>query len=148
MDKEQIWDKVRDEIIKVLNCCSVQHNCTDCPYLGNARCIYRLLKNATATIKELTEENEALRADLEDCQLFYENRDTEALELIKKAKEELNNSMVQIFKMVQKKTAEEIFAEIEESIDTYGDGYGIMLTIDEEKLTELKKKYTEGENNG
>jgi hypothetical protein len=37
--------------------------------------------------------------------------------------------------------AREIFAEIDKIIDTYGDEYGIMLTVDKDDLAELKKKY-------
>lgn len=37
--------------------------------------------------------------------------------------------------------ASDIFAEIEEIIDPYGDEYGTMLTIDENSFAELKKRY-------
>jgi phage shock protein A len=37
--------------------------------------------------------------------------------------------------------AREIFEEIEKIIDTYGDEYGTMLTLDEEEYAALKKKY-------
>ena len=43
--------------------------------------------------------------------------------------------------VVPKSEVEKIFEEIEKIVDTYGDEYGTMLTLEEEEFTELKKKY-------
>ena len=57
----------RDEIIKALECCTnAEQCCDDCILLEDRNCGVHLLKNALALIKELTEENERLRAELAD----------------------------------------------------------------------------------
>ena len=54
----------RDQIIKALECCS-KDDCDNCPNsFGN--CYSNLARDALSLIKELTEENERLRADTID----------------------------------------------------------------------------------
>ena len=58
-----------NEIIKALECCKVGDDCWACPYdnVGvYSQCVPKLLEDALALIKELTEENERLRADTID----------------------------------------------------------------------------------
>lgn len=54
----------RTEVIKALECCTTFIGCYECPYndIGNHKCKSRLFRNSLALIKELTEENERLRA--------------------------------------------------------------------------------------
>jgi hypothetical protein len=63
----------REQIIKAMECCRTnsEMDCIDCPYRnkGNdlyAGCVNTLLVDALSLIKELTEENERLRAENDD----------------------------------------------------------------------------------
>lgn len=51
----------RDEIIKALECCLEDGDCTLCPLINVASCPQTLNENALALIKELIEENERLK---------------------------------------------------------------------------------------
>ena len=51
------------------------------------------------------------------------------------------DALIKNYAECMKDYAREIFEEIEKLIDTYGDEYGTMLTLEEEEFTELKKKY-------
>ena len=56
----------RDDVIKALECCSTPSGkrCENCPKVTeDALCMYRLSGDALALIKELTEENERVKAD-------------------------------------------------------------------------------------
>ena len=53
----------REKIVKALEYCNTAERCLDCPYRDN-ECV-TLYPDALALIKELTEENERLRAELE-----------------------------------------------------------------------------------
>ena len=58
----------RDEIIKALRCCiegvSTDFNCEKCPIFRTPNCMTILYEESLSLIKELTEENERLRADV------------------------------------------------------------------------------------
>ena len=66
----------REQIIKALECChsSCIADCKQCPYKGKAdceedfciTCLNVLIKDTLSLIKELTEENERLRAEVAD----------------------------------------------------------------------------------
>jgi hypothetical protein len=57
----------REQIIKALECCTsevtIEFNCTACPYIGKG-CNSVVMRDALSLIKELTEENERLRAEV------------------------------------------------------------------------------------
>lgn len=53
----------REQIIKALECCTTLDGCEKCPYYNKASCGANLRRDALALIKELTEENERLKAD-------------------------------------------------------------------------------------
>lgn len=56
----------REQIIKALECCSDGGRCNDCPY--DSDCFmpqWVIVKDAFALIRELTEENERLKAENE-----------------------------------------------------------------------------------
>lgn len=54
----------RERIIRGLECCTDEDKkCTDCPRFGFLPCTKPLMTDALSLIKELTEENERLRAD-------------------------------------------------------------------------------------
>ena len=64
----------REQIIKALECCS-KETCEDCPYANedifDTSCGINMAKDALALIKELTEENERLRAECENQSLLW-----------------------------------------------------------------------------
>ena len=68
----------REQIIKALECCIKVGGyrdaqiCNDCP-LHEERCALLLPQNALSLIKELTEENERLRAFPEKLKKYYHN---------------------------------------------------------------------------
>lgn len=70
----------RDQIIKALKWCSELRLCVDCPmraegyfsHSGNA-CRQALMENALALIKELTAENERLRAEVVAKEAEYDD---------------------------------------------------------------------------
>ena len=72
----------REEIIKALECCS-KDDCDNCPNtFGN--CYSNLAREALSLIKDLTEENERLRADLTELtHRMLDNVRTENEELCK-----------------------------------------------------------------
>ena len=53
----------REQIIKALECC-LEGECDGCTYNEQTSCKEYLLNDAISLIKELTEENEKLRADI------------------------------------------------------------------------------------
>jgi hypothetical protein len=61
----------REQIIKALECCTYGGDatktqvevCLPCPYFNEGNCTDILKENALSLIKQLTEENERLRAD-------------------------------------------------------------------------------------
>lgn len=54
----------REQIIKVLECCTTNGDCPKCLYNDDTSlCINRILKDALALIKELTEENAELHRE-------------------------------------------------------------------------------------
>ena len=55
----------REQIIKALECCTSCSCGVDCPYYDSTLCQYHIMRDALSLIKELTEENERLRADNE-----------------------------------------------------------------------------------
>lgn len=62
----------RDDVIKALECCHKEDGvlCEKCPYAkaeNGVYCANRLLRDALALIRELTEENDQLRLDVEVC---------------------------------------------------------------------------------
>jgi hypothetical protein len=67
MKGEQTMELNREKIIKALECCVVNSNCNGCPfwegYVTHRNCLQTACKNALSLIKELTEENERLRAE-------------------------------------------------------------------------------------
>ena len=54
----------REQIIKALECCPEQEYCGDCPYDNECMGMEFLILDALSLIKELTEENERLRAEV------------------------------------------------------------------------------------
>lgn len=60
----------RDQIVKALECC-IKNQCENCCQCGNWHeqwnCMTFLMKNALSLIKELTEENDRLKLDVEVC---------------------------------------------------------------------------------
>lgn len=69
-----------NEIIKAMECCytPLASDCNDCGYRGQSvengdyiSCSNRLMADALTLIKQLTEENERLRAENVDCRLGF-----------------------------------------------------------------------------
>ena len=52
-----------EQIIKALECCTSRSCGADCPYYDTELCQVAIMRDALALIKELTEENERLRAE-------------------------------------------------------------------------------------
>lgn len=67
----------REQIIKALECCYVNGNCKGCPlYLSgdlHSNCIKKAAVDALALIKELTEENERLKAERDTLEVYYKD---------------------------------------------------------------------------
>lgn len=61
----------REQIVKALECCISGDDCTICPLCDEQSCPCVLNENALSLIKELTEENERLRAENTDCRLGF-----------------------------------------------------------------------------
>ena len=54
----------REQIIKALECCTSETGCTECPHFPSLMgCSRQNMRDALSLIKELTEENERLRAE-------------------------------------------------------------------------------------
>ena len=67
----------REQIIKALECCTSEKGCTGCPrFLSLMGCSRQNMIDALTLIKELTEENERLRAELtganKDKQILFD----------------------------------------------------------------------------
>lgn len=68
----------RNDVIKALECCNSDHTCIECPYCDDC---YdgKVCDNALVLIRELTEENERLRAI---CTDLIRNSQTEQVNLL------------------------------------------------------------------
>ena len=79
-----------NDIIKALECCitNSEMDCINCPYRGIVNdlydgCVNTLVKDALSLIKELTEENERLKAENETLEIYnadykYKNKELTA----------------------------------------------------------------------
>ncbi len=82
----------RTEIIKALECCTSPKDCNcplTCPWADNG-CEQNLMYHALTLIKELTEENERLRAENEKLEIYNKDYKYRNKELQKAHKELLN----------------------------------------------------------
>ena len=81
----------REQIVKALECCSENEDCSHCPCWENCKCINSLLRDALALIRELTEECKKWQSRLEiECD--YTKADT-----VRKMQEELVSEPLPIF---------------------------------------------------
>ena len=104
----------REQIVKALECCSVNEGCADCHYWENFKCINFLLRDALALIRELTEENERLQGALK-----AEERHNElAMECAKKA---LDNAKSDTVRKMQEEAREMCFIVGDEEYVTLHD---------------------------
>ena len=90
----------------------------------------------------LEQENNIFKA-IRDCGINVDK--DELIKALEYDRAQYEQGYINGYKTKASEVAEEIFAEIEKIIDTYGDEYGTMLVIDEDGLAELKKKYQEDE---
>ena len=65
----------RDEIIKALECCPEQEYCKMCPAKEFCTGMDSLVENAFILIKDLTEENERLKAELKSKTLIITKKE-------------------------------------------------------------------------
>ena len=114
----------RDQIIKALECCLIQGaECRKCPMVHTHALCYREIKrNALALIKELTEENERLKAENELVQVSHDSlrelyrTDTDALlNVLSNFREETADIITDTVRKMQKRLHEKTF------IDTLGE---------------------------
>ena len=90
----------RGEIIKALECCIINHNCTGCPfheyYHKNSKpidCLQIACENALALIKELTEDNENLNQSCTN--LIQTIKDVQA-DTVRKMQERIEKKILEI----------------------------------------------------
>ena len=62
----------REQVVKALECCTSEQGCGGCPYYPTLiGCSRQAMSGALALIRELTEENERLRAEAENQSVLW-----------------------------------------------------------------------------
>ena len=76
----------REQIIKALKCCAYDDACSSCPLQENyTNCVTIMKRDALSLIRELTEENEKLRAERDTFEINYKDLKYRNQELLKDA---------------------------------------------------------------